>query len=92
MKKFIKRLFFAVIILLVVGNLIFNMQSEPKAKVDDTPSTPVCDETLVESPNIYEVVEVIDGDTIIVRDSNEEFKVRLIGIDTPEISGKKACR
>ena len=35
----------------------------------------------------YRVVRVIDGDTIIVgRDRIEPFKVRLIGVDTPEVA------
>ena len=32
------------------------------------------------------VVKVIDGDTIRVRIGNQEEKVRLIGIDTPEVA------
>ena len=38
---------------------------------------------------VVEVVEVIDGDTIQVRElgSEEIFRVRYLGIDTPEISG-----
>ena len=37
----------------------------------------------------FEVKEVIDGDTIRVRDvqSDEVFRVRYLGIDTPELSG-----
>lgn len=33
---------------------------------------------------MFEVVRVIDGDTIVVSQNDIEFKVRLIGIDTPE--------
>jgi endonuclease YncB( thermonuclease family) len=38
------------------------------------------------------VVRVTDGDTIVVRaDSGRDFKVRLIGIDTPEVFGDPEC-
>lgn len=30
------------------------------------------------------VTRVVDGDTIVVRENGEDYKVRLIGIDTPE--------
>lgn len=33
---------------------------------------------------VYDVVRVVDGDTIVVNYNGEEEKVRLIGIDTPE--------
>jgi len=35
-------------------------------------------------PGLAEVVRVVDGDTIVVRISGAEERVRLIGIDTPE--------
>ncbi|MGI9622828.1 MAG: thermonuclease family protein [Acidimicrobiales bacterium] len=38
------------------------------------------------SPPLARVVEVIDGDTIVVRSGSVEEPVRLIGIDTPEIA------
>lgn len=37
-----------------------------------------------ELPGPYEVVRVVDGDTIIVDIDGEDIRVRLIGIDTPE--------
>jgi len=33
-----------------------------------------------------EVVKVIDGDTVIIQDGNDRFKVRLAHIDAPELS------
>ncbi|HRN86867.1 MAG TPA: thermonuclease family protein [Candidatus Dojkabacteria bacterium] len=33
---------------------------------------------------LYNVTSIVDGDTIKVSDSQEQFTVRLIGIDTPE--------
>lgn len=35
-------------------------------------------------PTLYDVVRVVDGDTVIVRIEGKEERVRLIGIDTPE--------
>lgn len=37
------------------------------------------------------VVSVVDGDTIRVRFDGKQRKVRLIGIDTPEVYGKREC-
>lgn len=34
--------------------------------------------------NLYEVVRVVDGDTIVVNYNGTNEKVRLIGVDTPE--------
>jgi len=34
---------------------------------------------------VFEVVKVIDGDTILVRNDGKNESVRLIGIDTPEV-------
>lgn len=33
---------------------------------------------------VYEVTRVIDGDTIVVKKDEQEYRVRMIGIDTPE--------
>lgn len=32
------------------------------------------------------VVEIVDGDTIVVRSGDQEIDVRLLGIDTPEVA------
>lgn len=42
-----------------------------------------------ETPPLYRVVKVIDGDTIKVDVAGEIETVRLIGIDTPEIAGPR---
>lgn len=34
--------------------------------------------------NLYEVVRVVDGDTVILNIDGQKMRVRLIGIDTPE--------
>ena len=35
---------------------------------------------------IYQVLKVIDGDTFVVKMATTEAKIRLLGIDTPEIA------
>lgn len=48
-------------------------------------SSPELRDTLSENqPGLYEVVEVSDGDTIVVNLDDNEERVRLIGVDTPE--------
>lgn len=42
------------------------------------------DITLEPDNNLYRVVRVVDGDTIVVEKDEIEYKVRLIGVDTPE--------
>lgn len=37
------------------------------------------------------VATVIDGDTLIVRTSRSRERVRLIGVDAPEVTGQRAC-
>lgn len=48
-----------------------------------------------ESPVLYKVVRVIDGDTIQVKAVNGRYdkteRIRLIGINTPEIFSSKEC-
>jgi len=51
-------------------------------------------EILVVSPSVsqteqFKVTCVSDGDTIKVRDASDEMTIRLVGIDAPEISGRK---
>ena len=38
----------------------------------------------VNTTGLYEVVRVVDGDTIVINYNGKEEKVRLIGVDTPE--------
>ena len=41
----------------------------------------------IELPRVGLVTRVIDGDTVHVEHEGVRFKVRIIGIDTPEVSG-----
>jgi len=43
------------------------------------------------SPNLYEVIKVIDGDTITVKIAGETEIIRLIGIDAPETGTQGEC-
>lgn len=43
------------------------------------------------TPTLYPVVSVADGDTITVAVAGTDERVRLIGIDAPEISGPVEC-
>ena len=45
-----------------------------------------------DSLKIYQVSDIVDGDTYKVLIQNEEFKVRLLGIDTPESSNNTKTR
>lgn len=42
--------------------------------------------------NLYEVVRVVDGDTVILNIDGNKTRVRLIGIDTPESVAKDKSR
>lgn len=53
-----------------------------------TPATPSTASLQSTSPRAeaYQVVRVVDGDTIVVQDKKgSQLKIRLIGIDTPEV-------
>ena len=47
--------------------------------------------TINQKSGFYDVVKVIDGDTITVDAGGKKETVRLIGIDAPEIGAKKEC-
>lgn len=80
MNKWIKIAF------LIIGITLFALQNnvideifnlEPTQKDYDIAG--IFDDT-----TLYYVSKVIDGDTIVVETEGEEYKVRMIGIDTPE--------
>lgn len=61
----------------------------PESEPDDTPSEETDLPAITIEPNSTELVpctlvRVVDGDTIVVNINNDEFKVRMIGVDTPE--------
>lgn len=69
-----KRLIFAII--LIAGFIISRFTHAPTAAPSPTSE---------EAAGLYEVTQIIDGDTITVTRDGAEEKVRLLGIDTPEV-------
>lgn len=51
--------------------------------LDSLPSVPQ-EETQTEYGSLYDVVRIVDGDTLVADVEGEEIKVRLIGVNTPE--------
>lgn len=64
----------------------------PTSTATDAPSATPAEKTTSASPTssagptMYLVTSVIDGDTIKVRISGTSYRVRILGIDTPELS------
>jgi micrococcal nuclease len=56
-------------------------------KTSGTPSPSVNQSSAAASSPLYEVVSVVDGDTVKIRMDGRVETIRLIGIDTPEVSG-----
>ena len=68
----------------LVGLLLVSACSDPTA---DTPVPTASSET----PELFTVLSVADGDTITVDVAGARERVRLIGIDAPEVSGAPEC-
>lgn len=61
----------------------------PPTPVSQPASTPTIETVSSPSLNLYKVIRVVDGDTIEIEGGNgapSGVKVRLIGIDTPELN------
>lgn len=52
--------------------------------IDNSEESDETSETSIASYDTYTVQRVVDGDTFIIIENNEEVRVRMIGIDTPE--------
>lgn len=72
----LKRRNFVVILVLLIGLIYFLLAEEQSAPTQFAANN---------QPGQYTVIEVDDGDTITVNSLGHTEKVRLIGIDTPEI-------
>ncbi len=70
-----KKRFFLVIVLL--AGFFASQYVDTPTKTPSTPQQPTTE--------LYPVVHIVDGDTIIVSKNGVEEKVRLLGIDTPEV-------
>ena len=71
----------AIIVVILVGSAVAKRFFRPPAD-GPLPEPPAIAE------EIYEVERAVDGDTIIVRVDGERQRVRLMGIDTPEVFDK----
>ena len=60
--------------------------AENKNEVKIEENTVIIDSKTEENPSdeLYEVIKVVDGDTIQIRFNGKKERLRLIGIDTPE--------
>lgn len=72
MKK-VRLLLMAVAVLLTFFSLSFDNAGDKEQEQE-----------VYEYGSFYDVIRVIDGDTIVVESDGEEMKVRLIGVNTPE--------
>lgn len=84
---------FVLVILLTLGNIfypsVFNDKDIEnyieKITLSPTPTpTAIPSGGSVLSTNVYEVVRVVDGDTLVIRKDGKNQTVRLIGINSPE--------
>ena len=89
--KLKKREVYIFIFGVLVGILVFNLQTKepiikPIVEVTETVTQTASSSSLVETiGNLYEVVKVVDGDTIHVKLGEKKQTVRMIGVDTPEV-------
>ncbi|NLF80068.1 MAG: hypothetical protein GX572_02620 [Clostridia bacterium] len=72
--------YFAILALLVIAWLVAPDLLDPERQTNDSPAAPV----MAEQGTLFEVIRVVDGDTIVIDYHDSEEKVRLIGVDTPE--------
>lgn len=77
------RLIPTILLIAFTGFLIFDKGALLHSIIQGTIATQHPKEELLDLTAVT-VVRVIDGDTIVVNINNEEIKVRLIGVDTPE--------
>ncbi|MBR2283917.1 MAG: thermonuclease family protein [Ruminococcus sp.] len=87
MKKF-KNIQLAMMITFIgIAAIIFSFQLEKSTQstppVHDSSATS-SEEAMPELHGLYNVVRVVDGDTIVVDIDGAETKIRFIGVDTPE--------
>jgi micrococcal nuclease len=69
---------FIIFLLLTIFSTFFESEFEEKVEEE------VLQTQDVQNENIFTVTRIVDGDTIVVQQEDEEFRVRMIGIDTPE--------
>jgi len=87
---------FNIILIILLTSILFYI-SQNKEDKTTTPLQNSSQNTLnsselknkINNKEKVELVKVIDGDTLLVKSNSNEFKVRLIGVDTPEIHYNK---
>lgn len=83
-----KSLFLGITLLLfwLLTVIEVNPESSSFSTVESVPEASVAGQINEETDNLYLVTEIVDGDTFKVLINEKEHTVRLIGIDTPELS------
>lgn len=90
MRRIVLIVFLSFIAGLLIGAVIFNNASpqkkeqEVKSAIVSVKPTQTLSLTQPPKENLYQVVKVIDGDTIVVNIDGKDEVIRLIGIDSPE--------
>lgn len=76
-----------IIIIFITASVIWGaIENKNKEKNDVAQNATVQDNRATEKPSeeLYEVIKVVDGDTIQIMFNGKKERLRLIGIDTPE--------
>lgn len=82
MKK-VKRIFVSLLTLLLLVAVYQVKDIKPAQIIKEWVLEQAAEEKTAEYTETT-VVRVVDGDTLVVRENNTDYKVRLIGVDTPE--------
>lgn len=68
-------------------NVVDNSEDVAMEVASDSSNLVIADSASVQSPDsgeVARVTKVVDGDTIEIESGGQQYKVRLIGVDTPE--------
>lgn len=90
-RRWIQKYIYLIAVLYVIILFIQILKPAPEEAVLESLSYAAIQESNIERvPS--DLLRVVDGDTIVVRIDGEEYKIRLIGIDTPESVHSDASR
>ncbi len=79
-----KKLLFSLIIVVALGLFVPKDEVLSYLQIDSS-----LDSNIDSNLDKAEVVRVVDGDTVVVKIDGSDFKLRLIGVDTPESVASK---
>ena len=79
-----KKLLFSLIIVVALGLFVPKDEVLSYLQIDSS-----LDSNIDSDLDKAEVVRVVDGDTVVVKIDGSDFKLRLIGVDTPESVASK---